>query len=55
MTNADRIRQMSDEELAMNFAYDPCPWDEDVFAKCKKFCHICEKCWLNWLKQEVSE
>lgn len=49
-TNADRIRQMTDEEMAKwandyNFTCPP--------VECKD--HQCEECWLYWLKQEVSE
>lgn len=51
-TNADRIRAMSDEELAKFITseyYQPhcpvgsCPVVED-----------CEECWLDWLKAEVK-
>ena len=48
-TNADHIRAMSDEELAKwcndyNFNCPP--------VECKE--NGCEKCWLDWLKQEVE-
>lgn len=54
MTNADKIRQMTDEELAMLLnptcptreCPDKLPWNE---------AHDCLKCWLDWLKQEVSD
>ena len=39
-TNADRIRQMSDEELA------------DFMSNCEP---CCESGWLDWLKQEVKD
>lgn len=51
-TNADRIRAMSDEELAkwiVGEHFSPhcpvthCPMVED-----------CEDCWLSWLKEEVK-
>ena len=49
-TNADRIRSMSDEELAMLLnpacPVGTCPDEEP---------HNCYKCWLDWLKQEVSD
>lgn len=53
-TNADRIRAMSDEELAMNMM---CP-NENGLAEiecnrddsCK-----CYECLLNWLKSKVEE
>lgn len=50
-TNADRIRGMSDEELA-EFMDNGC----DVIApseNCTKAFYECKKCWLDWLKQEV--
>ena len=60
MTNADRIRQMTDKELAKMFAR--------IGERCMKRSH-CQRCPLNngcnydgistpfeiWLKQEVSE
>ena len=58
-SNADRIRAMSDEELA-EFLYNV--WKEqDTFSK-----EVCEKCgdtdigcqpncWLNWLRKEADE
>lgn len=56
LTNADKIRQMSDEELAALFAptdkgLKPCPEG----AKYPKSCeHGCGNCWLDWLKREVE-
>ena len=54
MTNADRIRAMSDEELADLFS--------DVFDcdhhECVAECGECSKCtesWLKWLKQEATD
>ena len=57
MTNADKIRQMSDEELAefiTGAAYD--------FVERPGMCDVCDTvtvqhckgCWLDWLKQEVE-
>lgn len=46
MTNADRIRSMTDEELAKHLA---CQWKE-----CKNMDVDCDKCLLDWLKEEVS-
>ena len=48
-TNGDRIRAMTDEELAM-LLQPTCP---------SRVCrdeppHDCYKCWLDWLKQEVD-
>lgn len=52
-TNADRIRQMSDEELAIEeTAKGGCPHDcetpDDLDTDCVR-------CWLDWLKQEVDK
>lgn len=56
LTNADRIRAMSDEELAKEF--------ESMASYCApgtypnvEICRIerCVECWLNWLKQPVKE
>ena len=56
MTNADRIRAMSDEELA-NFIPD---WSHTKACKCNEHEFIgcdnqCEKCVLDWLKQPAEE
>ncbi|HIV96321.1 MAG TPA: hypothetical protein H9745_01930 [Candidatus Agathobaculum stercoravium] len=56
MTNADRIRGMSDEELA-NFIPDwsytkACKCDEHEFIGCD---NQCEKCVFEWLKQPAEE
>ena len=57
MTNADKIRQMSDEELAQhlfdvsNYACPPGKEFTTVF--CGKY-PDCKECWLDWLKQEVE-
>lgn len=53
-TNADRIRKMSDEELA-----------DTLFASCLEMmkleectntdnCGVCERCVLNWLRSEAE-
>lgn len=51
MTNADKIRAMTDEELAKymsdhNFNCPPtdCPGYDD-----------CSECWVGWLKQDVTD
>ena len=52
LTNADRIRGMSDEELA-NFLWQDCGMGNCPPVECKgKRCKA-EKCWLDWLKQEA--
>ena len=58
MTNADRIRSMSDEELAVWLAKftdcGECPvWDE--FPHCTTSEESCACRWHEWLKEEVSE
>lgn len=49
MTNADRIRAMSDEELARQFGAQ-CP--KKSKRVCDKRCHLC---WLEWLQQPAEE
>lgn len=57
ITNADKIRQMTDEELATWFSERPrncpLPYAKDGFLKgrCKMGCG---NCWLDWLKQEAE-
>ena len=55
MTNADRIRAMTDEELAVSFSEDaPC----GTCPAKRKMCEYgdgCYEAWLDWLKQEVGE
>ena len=50
ITNADRIRAMSDEELAKKLQY-MCP----VGADCIKMSGDCKSCWLDWLQQPSEE
>lgn len=63
-TNADRIRSMTDEELAVWLAkhkyrrptFDGwLPFCNTVMGP--RICHEdgCEKCWLDWLKSPVDE
>ena len=49
MTNSDRIRGMSDEELAEILA---CPYQND--GLCFK-AENCEKCIIDWLRQPEEE
>ncbi len=50
-TNADRIRAMSDEELAKKLAWRAeCP-DKAHQDKCNEDCF---GCWLDWLRQEAD-
>ena len=48
-TNADRIRSLSDEELADEFDR---VWNAAIFAYRN---NISPKDWLDWLKEEVKE
>ena len=56
-TNADRIRAMSDEELAefmeRNAGCDDCRF----FTTCRSAPQdrVCTEYWLDWLKEEVSD
>ena len=53
MTNADRIRAMSDEELAEFLSDDEraCP---PKWHNCRKHINECGGCWLEWLKQPAE-
>lgn len=49
MTNADRIRAMSDEELADFMVVNICPLKQE---QCPR---TCKQCWLEWLQQPYKE
>lgn len=55
-TNADKIRTMSDKELAELFSNDNCG-----YCRIHDFCFAkgcqanCEDIWLDWLKEEAKE
>ena len=53
-TNADRIRAMSDEELA-KFLHEPfC--DKRTHEECTiSYCGVCDQCVLDWLQQPAEE
>lgn len=55
-TNADRIRAMSDEELAEFMEpYDSgCPRWKEKPIQCSKRTN-CRECWLDWLREEVTD
>lgn len=65
-TNADKIRQMTDDELLVflkNYAEinrdlisfeTLCTTYEDT-GRCGKFCDNCEKCLFSWLKEEAAD
>lgn len=52
-TNSDRIRAMSDEELAAFFAPRGCPWIINE-EPCPERGITCNKCWLDWLIKEAD-
>lgn len=52
-TNADRIRSMTDEELADYFSELSC-WPHAKREDCRGMAN-CMDCWLDWLKQEIKE
>ena len=52
-TNADRIRAMSDEELAEFRAGGHCP-PSRRFPNCATI-EPCSKCWLEYLRQPVKD
>lgn len=53
VSNADRIRAMSDEELAGMLRSTGCPLVRSDMA-CKEF-GSCRNCWLEYLKQPVKD
>ena len=64
-TNADRLRAMSDEELAEFYCneVDACPPGSDMKCIDELYAHgewpypsdeQCRKCWLDWLRQEAD-
>ena len=60
MTNADRIRALSDEGLAetlfLLISNWPCPPKKSFNEEfCGEEKLTCTECWLNWLKQEITE
>jgi hypothetical protein len=54
MTNADRIRAMTDDQIAEMLSNSPCPVSEHGCNNCYTFKSNCKQCWLYWLKQEVE-
>ena len=51
ITNADRLRAMSDEEMAewfVSLGGEVCPFVGD----CQ---HSCRQCWLDWLREEAHD
>ncbi len=54
MTNGDRIRAMTDEEMADELSYPGCH-KQSTPEICREHTGNCKQCWLDWLKQEVSD
>lgn len=55
MTNADCIRAYTDEQIAEMLSHFNCPASEHGCSDCYTFKGDCKQCWLDWLKQEVSD
>lgn len=56
ITNADRLRIMSDEEFATAICkHDGCPFRKTEDNECLKHHYDCKACWIEWLKQGVSD
>lgn len=53
VTNADRIRAMTDEELATKLYLFTCIHVFDSEVKCKD--NGCKKCWLDWLRKVATD
>ena len=51
VTNADRLRAMSDEQLADLFKDHFCPMLIGAAMDCQ---NSCRQCWLDWLKEEAK-
>ena len=62
ITNADRIRAMSDEELAEWIATVPLSHDDICPSPLPERCggsngydaEACKQCWLDWLKEVIE-
>ena len=64
MTNGDRIRQMSNEELFADYLYATDCSDCDFYWECRKICKsqkegfslgsICKEIWMKWLNEEAE-
>lgn len=52
MTNGDRIRSMTDKELALLMGFECCP-ESRKFEPCDEA--KCYECWLDWLRQIAEE
>lgn len=54
MTNADKIRAMSDEAFAEYLKFEGGCRPDMTEDTCFRF-DSCEECWLDWLKQKAKE
>lgn len=55
-TNADRIRAMTDEELAEFMCHNVSNGTVNcAFCAAAEFCRMGHNGWLDWLKQEAAE
>lgn len=61
MTNGDKIRQMTDKEIA-DFCCTTCPPGDNLYELCfhdpetiNSDPQTCKRCWIKWLGQEVQE
>jgi len=54
-TNADRIRAMTDEELANILDGSICPPGYNEIGACEADEQICKSCWLDWLREAADE
>jgi len=54
MSNYDNIKNMTIEEMA-SFLQIMCPHGFNEMMTCEKDLDCCVDCWMDWLKQEVSE
>jgi hypothetical protein len=57
MTNADKLRAMTDEEMANEFS-GQCPAVFGGYRMSGEDCagfESCQECWIDWLKQEVEK
>lgn len=58
-SNADRIRSMTDEELAAFLKETVCDVGQNLFLcedhRKKYGCMDCDKCYLKWLKQPMED
>lgn len=54
LTNGDRHRARTDEELAEVFSHFCCPYVFGGNVECNAENKGCKGCWLDWLKSEVD-